>query len=141
MVIHGNSTDPSPSPPSPPAPIFVGDPHRRINRPRSRGWNDVCPFTAKITVSPPLSPLLPGELHLRPASPNQFPLLVSVTLYDGEQLNLTRITRSEMGAYLCIATNGVPPTVSKRITVDVECELVGMLRIIITPFARRALQI
>ncbi|XP_077258519.1 lachesin isoform X3 [Temnothorax americanus] len=43
-----------------------------------------------------------------------------VTLYDGEQLNLTRITRSEMGAYLCIATNGVPPTVSKRITVDVE---------------------
>lgn len=27
-----------------------------------------------------------------------------------------------MGAYLCIATNGVPPTVSKRITVDVECK-------------------
>lgn len=45
-------------------------------------------------------------------------------MYDGEQLNLTRITRSEMGAYLCIATNGVPPTVSKRITVDVECEFV-----------------
>ncbi|KYN10990.1 Lachesin, partial [Trachymyrmex cornetzi] len=45
---------------------------------------------------------------------------VEVNLYDGEQLNLTRITRSEMGAYLCIATNGVPPTVSKRITVDVE---------------------
>ncbi|XP_050584155.1 lachesin-like isoform X5 [Bombus affinis] len=43
-----------------------------------------------------------------------------VSLYDGEQLNLTRITRNEMGAYLCIATNGVPPTVSKRITVDVE---------------------
>ncbi|XP_026670073.1 lachesin-like isoform X2 [Ceratina calcarata] len=43
-----------------------------------------------------------------------------VPLYDGEQLNLTRITRNEMGAYLCIATNGVPPTVSKRITVDVE---------------------
>ncbi|CAK9831037.1 LAC [Anthophora retusa] len=43
-----------------------------------------------------------------------------VPVYDGEQLNLTRITRNEMGAYLCIATNGVPPTVSKRITVDVE---------------------
>ncbi|CAH2013939.1 unnamed protein product [Acanthoscelides obtectus] len=25
-----------------------------------------------------------------------------------------------MGAYLCIATNGVPPSVSKRIIVDVE---------------------
>ncbi|XP_012141765.2 lachesin isoform X2 [Megachile rotundata] len=43
-----------------------------------------------------------------------------MALYEGEQLNLTRITRNEMGAYLCIATNGVPPTVSKRITVDVE---------------------
>lgn len=27
-----------------------------------------------------------------------------------------------MGAYLCIATNGVPPSVSKRIIVDVECK-------------------
>ncbi|KZC12837.1 Lachesin [Dufourea novaeangliae] len=43
-----------------------------------------------------------------------------VPMYTGEQLNLTKITRNEMGAYLCIATNGVPPTVSKRITVDVE---------------------
>lgn len=43
----------------------------------------------------------------------------------GEALNLTRITRAEMGVYLCIASNGVPPTVSKRITVDVECELNG----------------
>nr|XP_031847183.1 lachesin-like [Nomia melanderi] len=43
-----------------------------------------------------------------------------VSTYDGEQLNLTKITRNEMGAYLCIATNGVPPTVSKRIIVDVE---------------------
>jgi hypothetical protein len=74
------------------------------------------------------------ELHLRPAL-NQFPLLILVTLYDGEQLNLTRITRSEMGAYLCIATNGVPPTVSKRITVDVECELVTDMPRIIAAFA------
>ncbi|KAG7201150.1 hypothetical protein KM043_003941 [Ampulex compressa] len=56
----------------------------------------------------------------RSTKPNQFLLLVSVSQYDGDQLNLTRITRSEMGAYLCIAKNGVPPTVSKRITVDVE---------------------
>lgn len=27
-----------------------------------------------------------------------------------------------MGAYLCIATNKVPPSVSKRIIVDVECK-------------------
>ncbi|XP_046399102.1 lachesin-like [Ischnura elegans] len=43
-----------------------------------------------------------------------------VTVYDGDQLTMTRIGRSEMGAYLCIATNGVPPSVSKRIIVDVE---------------------
>ncbi|XP_063226967.1 lachesin-like [Bacillus rossius redtenbacheri] len=43
-----------------------------------------------------------------------------VNVYDGEHLNLTRISRTEMGAYLCIATNGVPPSVSKRIIVDVE---------------------
>ncbi|XP_049791854.1 lachesin-like [Schistocerca nitens] len=45
-----------------------------------------------------------------------------VNVLDGEQLSLSRISRTEMGAYLCIATNGVPPSVSKRITVDVECE-------------------
>ena len=28
-----------------------------------------------------------------------------------------------MGAYLCIASNDVPPTVSKRITLNVNCEL------------------
>ncbi|RZF35368.1 hypothetical protein LSTR_LSTR014654, partial [Laodelphax striatellus] len=45
-----------------------------------------------------------------------------VSTFEGESLNLTRISRTEMGAYLCIASNGVPPSVSKRIIVDVECE-------------------
>ncbi|XP_058797203.1 lachesin-like isoform X2 [Phymastichus coffea] len=43
-----------------------------------------------------------------------------VTVYEDETLNITKISRNEMGAYLCIASNGVPPTVSKRIIVDVE---------------------
>ncbi|XP_039278189.1 lachesin-like [Nilaparvata lugens] len=43
-----------------------------------------------------------------------------VSTFEGESLNLTRISRTEMGAYLCIASNGVPPSVSKRIIVDVE---------------------
>lgn len=43
-------------------------------------------------------------------------------VYDGDVLQLSKITRNEMGAYLCIATNGVPPSVSKRIILDVECE-------------------
>ncbi|KAM7356647.1 dpr-interacting protein delta isoform 1-T1 [Cochliomyia hominivorax] len=43
-----------------------------------------------------------------------------VLVYDGEVLPLTKVSRNEMGAYLCIATNGVPPSVSKRIILDVE---------------------
>ncbi|XP_057370837.1 lachesin-like isoform X1 [Daphnia carinata] len=39
---------------------------------------------------------------------------------DGESLTLNKIGRTESGAYLCIASNGVPPSVSKRIWVDVE---------------------
>lgn len=45
-----------------------------------------------------------------------------VMVYDGDVLQLSKITRNEMGAYLCIATNGVPPSVSKRIILDVECK-------------------
>lgn len=43
-----------------------------------------------------------------------------VAIFEGENLNLTRISRTEMGVYLCIATNAVPPSVSKRVVVDVE---------------------
>lgn len=46
----------------------------------------------------------------------------SVAEWEGETLELTRISRLDMGAYLCIASNGVPPTVSKRIKVSVDCE-------------------
>lgn len=53
--------------------------------------------------------------------------LIAVNVYDGEHLNLTRISRTEMGAYLCIATNGIPPSVSKRIIVDVECEYLFLI--------------
>ncbi|KAK9890448.1 hypothetical protein WA026_010533 [Henosepilachna vigintioctopunctata] len=47
-------------------------------------------------------------------------LKTRVASYQGEVLRLAKISRSEMGAYMCIATNGVPPTVSKRITVNVH---------------------
>lgn len=46
----------------------------------------------------------------------------TVLVYDGDVLPLTKVSRNEMGAYLCIATNGVPPSVSKRIILDVECK-------------------
>ncbi|XP_053677332.1 lachesin-like [Anopheles nili] len=40
--------------------------------------------------------------------------------WEGDVLTLTRVSRYDMGAYLCIATNGVPPSVSKRIKVSVD---------------------
>lgn len=46
----------------------------------------------------------------------------AVTDWDGDFLEISRISRLDMGAYLCIASNGVPPSVSKRIKVSVDCE-------------------
>ncbi|XP_001606663.2 neurotrimin isoform X1 [Nasonia vitripennis] len=43
-----------------------------------------------------------------------------VTSVEGPLLNITRVNRLHMGAYLCIASNGVPPTVSKRIMLIVH---------------------
>ncbi|KAL4702984.1 hypothetical protein ACJJTC_008762 [Scirpophaga incertulas] len=43
-----------------------------------------------------------------------------VSSYQGEVLKLMKISRSEMGTYLCIASNGIPPTVSKRIHISVH---------------------
>jgi hypothetical protein len=43
---------------------------------------------------------------------------------SGERLELTRVDRRQMGAYLCIAKNEVPPAVSKRVNLKVNCEYV-----------------
>lgn len=40
---------------------------------------------------------------------------------DGEYLELNNVTREDMGSYFCIASNGIPPTVSKRYSVLVNC--------------------
>ncbi|GAB0086208.1 Ig-like domain-containing protein [Sergentomyia squamirostris] len=45
---------------------------------------------------------------------------LNVHEWDGDSLEISRISRLDMGAYLCIASNGVPPTVSKRIKVSVD---------------------
>ncbi|KAF3426706.1 hypothetical protein E2986_10688 [Frieseomelitta varia] len=46
-------------------------------------------------------------------------ILHFVAVGEGSVLKLTRVTRSDMGPYLCIASNGVPPAVSKRIVLNV----------------------
>uniref|UniRef100_A0A336MP28 CSON014731 protein n=1 Tax=Culicoides sonorensis TaxID=179676 RepID=A0A336MP28_CULSO len=47
-------------------------------------------------------------------------LHVVVSDVEGEVLEMKKVSRLEMGAYLCIASNGVPPSLSKRIKLDVE---------------------
>ncbi|XP_075972037.1 opioid-binding protein/cell adhesion molecule homolog [Anticarsia gemmatalis] len=45
---------------------------------------------------------------------------IQVSSYEGPVLNISRVTRQHAGAYLCIASNGVPPTPSKRIMLTVQ---------------------
>ncbi|CAB3250705.1 unnamed protein product [Arctia plantaginis] len=44
----------------------------------------------------------------------------SVSVVDGETMTITKVSRLHMGAYLCIASNGVPPSISKRIMLMVQ---------------------
>jgi len=40
---------------------------------------------------------------------------------DGPILRLYKVSRLDMGAYMCIASNGIPPAVSKRIQLGIDC--------------------
>ena len=43
-------------------------------------------------------------------------------MVDGPILRLYKVSRLDMGAYMCIASNGIPPAVSKRIHLGIDCE-------------------
>ncbi|XP_070489921.1 lachesin-like isoform X3 [Chironomus tepperi] len=43
-----------------------------------------------------------------------------VVTFNGSILSISRVNRLHMGAYLCIASNGIPPTVSKRVMLIVH---------------------
>lgn len=45
----------------------------------------------------------------------------NVNVVDGEILSITKISRLNMAAYLCVASNGVPPSISKRVLLKVQC--------------------
>lgn len=45
-----------------------------------------------------------------------------VESYNGSTLYFWKMDRRQMGAYLCIASNDVPPAVSKRIILSVNCK-------------------
>ncbi|XP_046433515.1 lachesin-like [Neodiprion fabricii] len=64
------------------------------------------------------------DIILREPTPGGIPIQktrnMPVSQYEGEILKLSKVSRAEMGAYLCIASNGVPPTVSKRVIINVH---------------------
>lgn len=56
----------------------------------------------------------------------------TVASFRGEVLKLTKIARNEMGSYLCIASNSVPPSVSKRISLNIHCKFIIRLKFFTT---------
>ncbi|KAJ8883825.1 hypothetical protein PR048_015680 [Dryococelus australis] len=44
----------------------------------------------------------------------------SVETFSGDELSLMKLDRKQMGAYMCIASNDVPPAVSKRIVLSIH---------------------
>lgn len=53
--------------------------------------------------------------------------LYSTEIYSGKLLNFLKVQRDQMGAYLCIAANGIEPAVSKRMILNVQCKIISYL--------------
>lgn len=62
-----------------------------------------------------------SNYEIKPPSPltNQTNRLF---LAEGEILRFDRVMRYDMGFYQCIASNGIPPSVSQRIFLPVSCK-------------------
>ena len=45
-----------------------------------------------------------------------------MTSVSGPSLTFESVTRAQAASYLCIASNGVPPSVSKRVDLKVQCK-------------------
>ena len=45
-----------------------------------------------------------------------------MTSVSGPSLVFDSVSRAHVASYLCIASNGVPPSVSKRVDLRVQCE-------------------
>jgi hypothetical protein len=56
----------------------------------------------------------------RPITP---PPLLSDEKFEGNRLMIPDVSESDMGGFLCIASNKVPPAMSKRVFMFVQCKL------------------
>ena len=57
---------------------------------------------------------------------------------DGNSLAIDSVSRRHIGAYFCIASNGVPPSISKRIELRVQCKLIILDQLLRTPLGTLA---
>ena len=48
--------------------------------------------------------------------------VTGVEQWSGADLRLVNVRREQMGAFMCIANNNVPPAVSRRLLLTVICE-------------------
>ena len=45
-----------------------------------------------------------------------------MNIVERAQLKMEKISRLNMGDYLCVASNGIPPSASNRFSIRVQCE-------------------
>ena len=45
-----------------------------------------------------------------------------LNILEGASLRLEKISRLNMGDYLCVASNGIPPSASNRFSIKVQCK-------------------
>ena len=46
-----------------------------------------------------------------------------MNIVEGPKLRLEKISRLNMGDYLCVASNGIPPSASNRFSIRVQCKI------------------
>ena len=46
-----------------------------------------------------------------------------LNILEGAKLRLEKISRLNMGDYLCVASNGIPPSASNRFSIKVQCKV------------------
>lgn len=51
-----------------------------------------------------------------------YKFLSAASSIPGHTLNITKVNRVHMGAYQCIADNGIPPAANATYHVEVHCE-------------------
>lgn len=53
--------------------------------------------------------------------------VATASSHNTSTFSIPRVNRLDMGAYLCIASNGIPPSVSKRVMLIVHCKYIKPL--------------